>query len=158
MNKGKPLQNILAGLQAELEKKRLEDAAEYEKRELMRRDSIRNSKLENEIKKKYSNIYLDFNALAKGYVVDVIGNYLEELGDSNYMIEIGGEVLARGKSPFTNKPWKIGIENPNQVINVLSSWNNKSIKTKSNSDGDWILKIETNNLDVSLLSETFFFA
>ena len=40
-----------------------------------------------------------------------------------------------------------GKSNPNQVINVLSSWNNKSIKTKSNSDGDWILKIETNNFN-----------
>ena len=70
------------------------------------------------IEKTHPNIYIDFNALAKGYVVDVIGNYLEELGDSNYMIEIGGEVLASGNSPFTNKPWKIGIENPNQVINT----------------------------------------
>ena len=70
------------------------------------------------IEKTHPNIYIDFNALAKGYAVDVIGNYLEELGDSNYMIEIGGEVLASGNSPFTNKPWKIGIENPNQVINT----------------------------------------
>ena len=49
----------LENAMAELEKKRLEDAAEYEKKELMRRDSIRNSKLENEIKALKEMLTLD---------------------------------------------------------------------------------------------------
>ena len=62
------------------------------------------------IEKTHPNIYIDFNALAKGYVVDVIGNYLEELGDSNYMIEIGGEVLASGTVPLQTSHGKSGLK------------------------------------------------
>ena len=66
------------------------------------------------IKKQHPDIYIDFNALAKGYVVDVIGKYLAELGDLNYMVEIGGEIVAYGNSPKNNKPWKIAIDDPAQ--------------------------------------------
>ena len=38
-----------------------------------------------------------------------------------------------------------GKSNPNQIVTVYSSWNNKSEKTKSNINGDWILKIQTDN-------------
>ena len=66
------------------------------------------------IKKQHPDIYIDFNALAKGYVVDALGHYLAGLGDLNYMVEIGGEILAYGNSPKTNLPWKIAIEDPAQ--------------------------------------------
>lgn len=66
------------------------------------------------VKKKYADIYIDFNALAKGYVVDVIGDYLSDLGNSDYMVEIGGEVVARGYSPKSKGPWKIAIDDPRQ--------------------------------------------
>ena len=38
-----------------------------------------------------------------------------------------------------------GKSNPNQKVTVYSSWNNKSVKTKSNINGEWILKIQTND-------------
>ena len=38
-----------------------------------------------------------------------------------------------------------GKSNPNQKVTVYSSWNNKSVKTNSNNNGEWILKIETND-------------
>ena len=38
-----------------------------------------------------------------------------------------------------------GKSNPNQTVTVYSSWNNKSVKTKSNINGEWILKIQTND-------------
>ena len=72
------------------------------------------------VKKKHPNIFIDFNAVAKGYIVDVIGNYLEDIGNNNFLVEIGGEVLARGISPKTNLPWKIGIENPKNQTNQIS--------------------------------------
>lgn len=62
--------------------------------------------------KKYEEIYFDFNALAKGYAVDVIGRFLEEENINNYMVEIGGEIRVRGVNE-KNKPWLIGIESPN---------------------------------------------
>ena len=68
----------------------------------------------NTIAKQFPEIYIDFNALAKGYTVDIIGNFLQALGSSDYMVEIGGEIVARGNSPKTQKAWKIAIEDPRQ--------------------------------------------
>ena len=59
-------------------------------------------------------IYLDFNALAKGYVVDVIGDYLHQMGNQHYMVEIGGEIVTKGNSPKTGQAWKIAIDDPRQ--------------------------------------------
>ena len=53
-----------------------------------------------------------------------------------------------------------GKSNPNQILTVYSSWNNKSVKIKSNSSGEWILKIKTDNsigpyeLTISTKNET----
>lgn len=69
--------------------------------------------LENgKIKKLYPEIYLDFNAIAKGYLVDMMSRMFEKNGVENYMVEIGGEIRARGNNE-KGKPWKIAIENPN---------------------------------------------
>ncbi len=62
--------------------------------------------------KMYNNTYLDFNAIAKGYAVDIIGRFFEAQQIYNYLVEIGGEVRTRGLNP-KNKPWKIAIEKPN---------------------------------------------
>jgi len=69
--------------------------------------------LENgKIKKLYPEIYLDFNAIAKGYLVDMVSRMFEKNGVANYMVEIGGEIRARGQNE-KGSPWKIAIENPN---------------------------------------------
>lgn len=68
-------------------------------------DSISICKLKKGIK-------LDFSALAKGYGVDVVAQYLLSKGISNMMVEIGGEVYCHGRNEDA-KMWKIGIENPN---------------------------------------------
>ena len=57
--------------------------------------------------------FLDFNAIAKGYAVDVISNYLESQHVENYIIEIGGEIRCKGMNVETQKPWHVGIEKPN---------------------------------------------
>ncbi len=67
---------------------------------------------QNKIKKKYPEIYLDFNAIAPGYTADVIGRFLETKNIADYMVEIGGEIRARGKNQH-GELWKIAIENPN---------------------------------------------
>ena len=77
------------------------------------------------VKKQHAETYLDFNALAKGYTVDIIGDYLSLLGATNYLVEIGGEIVAHGVSPKTTEPWRIAIDDPNQqeerdLIQVLS--------------------------------------
>ena len=54
---------------------------------------------------------LDFSSLAKGYAVDKVVEAIEALGHTNYMVEIGGEVFAKGTNP-KDGPWRIGIETP----------------------------------------------
>ncbi len=54
---------------------------------------------------------IDFNAIAQGYSVDVIAEYLEALGINNYMVEVGGELKTKGVNN-KNKIWKIGIDRP----------------------------------------------
>src|SRR5690606_22815691 len=67
------------------------------------------------LKKTASEVYLDFNAIAKGYTVDVIGNYMDANAVDNYLIELGGELLAKGKNISKDAPWTVGIDNPQQV-------------------------------------------
>ena len=62
------------------------------------------------VKKEHSAIYLDFNALAKGYALDKIGVFLKKRGINNYLIEIGGEILAGGDK--NGLPWRIAIDKP----------------------------------------------
>lgn len=56
-------------------------------------------------------IMLDCSAIAKGYGSDVVAHYLESMGISNYLVEIGGEIVAKGSNP-KGKPWAIGVEKP----------------------------------------------
>ncbi len=61
--------------------------------------------------KPYPEMYLDFNAIAKGYAVDVLGRFLESRSVEDYMVEIGGEIRCRGRNPRGGK-WVIGVEKP----------------------------------------------
>jgi len=64
----------------------------------------------NTIYKEHPEIYLDFNAIAKGYGIDCIGAYLKQIGCSNYLLELGGEILTRGSNLTKNTPWRVGVE------------------------------------------------
>ena len=63
------------------------------------------------IHKKSPGTRFDFSSVAKGYGIDCIGAMLERNGVENYMIEIGGEVLACGVNP-QGRPWHIQIDSP----------------------------------------------
>ncbi|MBR2863842.1 MAG: FAD:protein FMN transferase [Bacteroidaceae bacterium] len=56
-------------------------------------------------------LMLDFGAIAKGYAVDVVARMLEQNGVQNYMVEIGGEVVLKGKNAEDNL-WRIGVSKP----------------------------------------------
>jgi len=85
--------------------------------------------------KKYRSTYIDFNAIAKGYAVDVIGRFLESKNIKDYLVEIGGEIRARGLNP-DGKNWKIAIEKPNfdgnRSFQTVIELNNESIATSGN--------------------------
>ena len=65
----------------------------------------------NKVIKKDPRVSLDFNAFAQGYSVDVVSEFLNSKGIHSYIVEIGGEVYAKGKKPNGDN-WKIGIEKP----------------------------------------------
>ncbi len=78
------------------------------------------------IKKTHPNIYFDFNAIAKGYAIDRLAVMLDNQGIANYLIEVGGELVAKGQNKIKEKPWVVGIDDPEitegrelkQVINL----------------------------------------
>lgn len=63
------------------------------------------------IVKKSDATVFDFSSIAKGFGIDCIADMFERNGVKNYMIEIGGEVLAAGVNP-KGKPWTIQIDSP----------------------------------------------
>ncbi|WP_111844607.1 FAD:protein FMN transferase [Aequorivita antarctica] len=62
------------------------------------------------ISKEYPQIYFDFNAVAKGFGIDCLGRYLESKDVTDYLIELGGEILAKGENIEKNQDWVVGIE------------------------------------------------
>jgi thiamine biosynthesis lipoprotein len=65
----------------------------------------------NHLEKENPGIQIDMNAIAQGYSVDVIADFLERQGVKNYMVEVGGEVICKGKNEFGDE-WRIGVEKP----------------------------------------------
>ena len=92
---------------------------------------------ERRVIKDDSNIFIDFNALAKGYTVDQINSYFEKKGSKNHLIDIGGELVSRGKNLITNKMWSVGIEKPSEttlprkIFDVIEL-NNEALATSGN--------------------------
>lgn len=65
----------------------------------------------SEVCKDFPGIKLDFSAVAKGYAVDVVADYLRTKGVDNLLVEIGGELVCRG-TKNDQKPWRTAIEDP----------------------------------------------
>lgn len=66
------------------------------------------------LKKEHNNIYLDFNAIAKGYAVDALAKMLKSLKYSHFLVEVGGELYASGINPQKQQPWRVAIDHPKQ--------------------------------------------
>ena len=79
----------------------------------------------NKIIKENPKAFIDFNAIAKGYGVDVISEFLESQKITNYIVEIGGEIRTKGMNIEKAKPWKVGVEMPHfdgsqSIISAIS--------------------------------------
>jgi thiamine biosynthesis lipoprotein len=85
--------------------------------------------------KKNPHIYFDFNSIAKGFGVDVVGRFLETKNITNYLVEIGGEIRARGKNR-KEQFWAVAIEKPNtdgtQSFQTTIRLENESMATSGN--------------------------
>jgi len=64
-----------------------------------------------------ARVRLDVNAIAQGYSVDVVCRFLESQSIFNYLVEIGGEVRAKGTKPDGTN-WKVGIDKPSEDGNL----------------------------------------
>ena len=72
--------------------------------------------VDDKVVKANPNMTLDFNAVAQGYTTDLIGKFLESRDIHNYLVDVGGEILARGTKP-NGEQWTIGIEKPAENYN-----------------------------------------
>jgi thiamine biosynthesis lipoprotein len=61
--------------------------------------------------KNQAAVTVDLSSIAKGYGVDQVAALLNNLGYRNYLVEIGGEIFAAGRTRETT-PWRIGINRP----------------------------------------------
>ena len=97
----------------------------------------------NLIKKRYTEILFDFNAIAQGYTSDVVANYLSARGIKNYIVEIAGEMYLKGKNTVEDKLWTIGVENPLKPLDdrdlvATIQFTDKGLATSGNYRKVWI--------------------
>ena len=89
------------------------------------------------MKKDHPGVQLDLNAIAKGYAVDLVHNWLVGQGFTNVFVEIGGEIRCLGVNK-AGKPWVVGIDTPSdglssgQNIFTSISLKNMSLATSGN--------------------------
>ncbi|WP_373494779.1 FAD:protein FMN transferase [Aquiflexum sp.] len=91
---------------------------------------------ETRVKKMKPGIYLDFSAVAKGYGVDVVAVYLISKGIQNFLVEIGGELVARGVNE-NGELWKVGVNRPEELgradeLFSIIALENKGMATSGN--------------------------
>ncbi|WP_371188497.1 FAD:protein FMN transferase [Thalassotalea maritima] len=58
-----------------------------------------------------AQVYVDLSAIAKGFAVDMVADFLEEQGYHSYLVDIGGEMRLKGQK-FNDKDWRIAVEKP----------------------------------------------
>ena len=96
-------------------------------------------KLENgKIIKEDPRLMLDCSAIAKGYGVDRVARLLDKKGVNHYMVDIGGEVVVKGKNARM-KTWRIGINKPvedslsiNQELQTILEVSGVGVATSGN--------------------------
>lgn len=87
--------------------------------------------------KENPDMTLDFNAVAQGYTTDMIGDFLLLNGVENFLVDVGGEILAMGNKP-NGDLWKVGIEKPaedkdaERIVQEIVELKDKSIVTSGN--------------------------
>ena len=73
--------------------------------------------VDGHVEKEMHGVMLDMNAIAQGYSVDILVDFLESKGIRNYLVEIGGEVKTRGHNP-RGRAWRVGIDKPIEGLQI----------------------------------------
>ena len=92
----------------------------------------------NRIVKADPRLQLDLNSIAKGYVVDLIANWLDKQGSKNYIVEVGGEIRTKGVNA-KGIAWRIGVDapfdnnnSPGEHLQKVVQISNKALATSGN--------------------------
>lgn len=89
----------------------------------------------NKLVKEMPQVMLDFNAIAQGYTVDVLASFLESKHIDNYLVEVGGELKAKGKK-LNDSNWTVGLEQPNETqtssLKAIIQMKDKALATSGN--------------------------
>ena len=83
------------------------------------------------IRKRHHRTHVDLSAIAKGYGVDRVAMILDRQGIDDYLVEIGGELRAKGTTA-AGRPWRVGIERPvegRHVVGEVVLLKNQAIAT-----------------------------
>jgi len=87
------------------------------------------------VEKDLPGVMLDVNAIAKGFAVDVVADFLKSKGVKNLMVNIGGECVAHGKNPDGNH-WRLGVLKPTDknvdALQAVVTLNNRAMATSAN--------------------------
>ncbi len=78
--------------------------------------------------------YINLSAIAKGYAVDAVAEILDKTGCTDYIVEIGGELKAKGLRDDST-PWNIGITSPRADVSdnvMIVSLSNMAVATSGN--------------------------
>lgn len=75
---------------------------------------------EGRLHKQHPETIMDASSIAKGYMSDVVAEFLQDKGIFNYMVEIGGEIALNGKNPSGND-WGVGINKPTDDSTQVNS-------------------------------------
>lgn len=100
---------------------RTEPPAETDIRRVMQRVGYQHLQTrcdEPALRKDRPDIAIDLSAIAQGYGADKVAEYLDVLGVRDYLVDVGGELRARGVNP-RGVPWRIGIEKPTPKRRVV---------------------------------------
>lgn len=88
---------------------------------------------------------IDFNAIAQGFTVDYIARFLDSKNVEHYMVEVGGEVKAKGVNAKNNY-WKIGVDKPQEKIDTnerfqfILTLQDRALATSGNYRKFWVDK------------------
>ena len=83
------------------------------------------------IKKAIPELKIDLSAIAKGYAVDQVAAALIDAGCGDFMVEVGGEVFAKGERKFGGQ-WRVGVEKPDEKqrqIDTIAKISNRAMAT-----------------------------
>ena len=85
--------------------------------------------------KKKAGVEIDCNGIAQGFTSDVLGRFLAARGIRNYLVDVGGELVAAGVNA-QGKPWSVGIERPggdsSRPMQAVLQLNNRAVATSGN--------------------------